>query len=196
MGESVPFFEERIRTRYLKPIEAILAINDNLGEGVAVVNLQCSLIETIESFYNGWIYKFPKFFLIDGTSPAGIKNGDIFISFFSKRHPFNSTAPQINGMEFYRNVRCGLLHETQTKNGWVIRSKEEVFYKEADGKKIIYRSDFQSALTIVIGNYKFDIIKGIDTDLRSNFIAKFDHICNESILGWGSLIWQPRDFKH
>src|SRR5690554_3867198 len=51
------FFEERIETRYLEPIEAILNIGNNKGEGFAVVNLQCSLIETIESFINGWVYK-------------------------------------------------------------------------------------------------------------------------------------------
>ena len=50
------FFEERIRTRYFNPINAILDLKLNKGEGFAVVNLQCSLIETIESFINGWVY--------------------------------------------------------------------------------------------------------------------------------------------
>ena len=52
-GLAFHFFEERMRTRYLNPINAILKMPDNLGEGFAVVNLQCSLIETIESFING-----------------------------------------------------------------------------------------------------------------------------------------------
>ena len=47
------YFEERIKTRYINPIKSILDIGYNLGEGFAVVNLQCSLIETIESFING-----------------------------------------------------------------------------------------------------------------------------------------------
>ena len=54
------FFEERIKTRYLKPIEAILNMGDNKGEGFAVVNLQCSLIETIESFIQGCYSEFNK----------------------------------------------------------------------------------------------------------------------------------------
>src|SRR5690606_28302003 len=53
-------FEERIRTHYLKPIEAILNMGDNKGEGFAVVNLQCSLIETIESFIQGCYSDFTK----------------------------------------------------------------------------------------------------------------------------------------
>mgnify|MGYP000964652207 CR=1 FL=1 len=55
-GYAFRFLDERIETRYLKPIEAILNMEDNKGEGFAVVNLQCSLIETIESFINGWVY--------------------------------------------------------------------------------------------------------------------------------------------
>lgn len=52
------FFEERIRTRYLKPIHLILKMEENSGEGFAIVSLQCSLIETIESFINGCIHKY------------------------------------------------------------------------------------------------------------------------------------------
>ena len=50
------FFEERIRTRYLEPIQSILDMERYEGEGFAAVSLQCSLIETIESFINGWVY--------------------------------------------------------------------------------------------------------------------------------------------
>ena len=52
-SDAFQYFEERIKTRYINPIKSILEIGDNLGEGFAVVNLQCSLIETIESFING-----------------------------------------------------------------------------------------------------------------------------------------------
>ncbi|OBX24707.1 hypothetical protein A9996_13900 [Gelidibacter algens] len=55
-GNAFHFFEERIRTRYLEPIQSILDMEKYEGEGFAVVNLQCSLIETIESFINGWVY--------------------------------------------------------------------------------------------------------------------------------------------
>ncbi|SHI60853.1 hypothetical protein SAMN04488096_10315 [Mesonia phycicola] len=55
-GNAFHFFEERIRTRYLEPIQAILEIEKYNGEGFAAINLQCSLIETIESFINGWVY--------------------------------------------------------------------------------------------------------------------------------------------
>src|SRR5665647_743619 len=56
------FFEKRITTRYLNPIHEILNMDLNTGEGFAVVNLQCSLIETIESFQEGWIFHKNKYY--------------------------------------------------------------------------------------------------------------------------------------
>ena len=193
-GLAFHFFEERIRTRYLNPINAILDLKDNLGEGFAVVNLQCSLIETIESFINGWVSEFdikkgktiwkkggiiaknPNF-----NNGKNIRNIDIFISFFENRNPFNSY--KIEGNLFFWNVRCSLIHETQTKKGWKIW---------ADGvdksieDKIIYRNDFQRDLELLIARYKDAIINvgefdGICTcELRENFISKFNNICTES----------------
>ena len=186
------FFEERIRTRYLKPIRLIQYASCDLGEGFAMVSLQCALIETVESFINGWIYKYdngPKYYLRDCNNEANLQakiNGTfIFDSFFKKREPFRDF--RIDGKHFFKYVRCGLLHETQIKKGWVIRTKHETeFYEEQGSQKIIYRSNFQDALEKVISDYKEAIITGTkfgdieSEDLRLNFKAKFEHICNIS----------------
>lgn len=194
------FFEERIRTRYLNPIKAILDVGSNAGEGFAVVNLQCSLIETIESFINGWVNEFD----IDKRKPVwkkegviakyptvektkNLRNVDIFTSFFKERIPFNTY--HILGNEFFRDVRCGLLHETQTKNNWKIKkgkNSDKAFEVDSKGFKIIYRENFQKAIETVVQKYKDAIINGNEFDeissceLRKNFIYKFNHICNIS----------------
>lgn len=190
--EAYKFFELRICTRYLKPIEAILNLNTNNGEGFAVVNLQCSLIETIESFINGWIYNYPIFINPHGTILK--TNGKIFKSFFSKRSPFKNYSPKINGNYFYKNVRCGLLHEAQTKDNWKVRSDKSKIgftYEEIKNgilvEKIIYRENLQRDLEKLITLYRNSIVTGVELDgisaceLRENFIAKFNHICKESI---------------
>lgn len=124
-GLAFNFFEERIRTRYLNPIYAILNMDDNLGEGFAVVNLQCSLIETIESFINGCIPKYNlkknRLEWKSGKTVVFFSNKSIFDTFFKKREPFKSQVPNIKGNDFYEYVRCPLLHETQTKNNWLIK---------------------------------------------------------------------------
>lgn len=197
-GLAFHFFEERIRTRYLNPIKSLLDMDLNNGEGFAVVNLQCSLIETIESFINGWIYHNDK----DSNTKTGwylrkietknqvkiqlkpvifLKNEDIFISFFKKRESIFGL--DVEGLDFYKSVRCGLLHETQTKNGWKIRADGP---DKSIDKKIIYRNNFQKDIESIIKNYKESIINGNDFDgieikvLRENFISKFNHICEKS----------------
>jgi hypothetical protein len=180
------FFEERIKTRYINPINIILNMELKTGEGFAVVNLQCSLIETIECFINGWIYQKveKKHVWYNNTSNEIINNNkDIYISFFSEREPFKSFIPKIDGANFYIDVRCALLHEAQTKNGWRILASGTSYPIE---QKNIYRNDFQKAILRVIKDYKkavvycekFGRIDGVD--LRKNFIKKFNHICEVS----------------
>ena len=195
-GMAFTFFEQRIVTRYLLPINQILDMNLNTGEGFAVVGLQCSLIETIECFYNGWIHnpsKKPRYSFRekDDHSPAHygtnyLNNQNIFESFFINRSPFKELPNKIDGASFYESVRCGLLHETQTKSNWLIRTNKDksVFYEEINGKKILYRTEFQNALIQVIEGYKKEITEGVDSyniTLRENFIAKLDRICKISV---------------
>ncbi len=189
------FFEQRITTRYLNPINQILSMDLNTGEGFAVVNLQCSLIETIESFHEGWIFNNMKYYYRTITTnylkyPLNSNNkmsgNHIFESFFKNREPFKSSNPAIPD-SFYSDVRCGLLHETQTKNNWVIKENKTIkdFYLEDNNtrEKIIYRSNFQRAILEVKENYKKIIVDGIDNTSqkkRENFKAKFNRICEVS----------------
>lgn len=193
--KAFDFFERRMNTRYIRPIKVIRCFGIWNGEGFAIVNLQCSLIETIESFYEGWIYlpykdgEFSKgYYLrkIEGKPLNHINNEQIFINFFKELAPFDH---EIDGEDFFRNVRCGLLHETQTKNGWKIKashSNPEIFYEENENGKILYRNNFQSAIKKVIHNYKRAIVYGEPygaipvSELRENFIAKFNRICELS----------------
>ena len=195
-SDAFEYFEERIKTRYINPIKSILEIGDNLGEGFAVVNLQCSLIETIESFINGCNSEYNsrkrKTQWKKGVTIIFNSNKEIFISFFNNRTPFKEL--NIDGGLFYQDVRCGLLHETQTKNNWKIKchsSKSALAYDEVKNgdkvEKIIYRENLQLALEELILNYKNAIINRTIFDefsaceLRNNFRDKFNHICKESM---------------
>lgn len=201
--EAYDFFEKRITFRYLKPIEAILALRDKKGEGFAVINLQCSLIETIESFINGWVYNTEKDEegrkisnkwyhnnkLVKNKEDKDLKNLNIFESFFENREPFKKMFEENNleGNDFYWNVRCGLLHETQTKNGWRIKVSNKDNTKSITNDKIIYRENFHRDINNVIENYKSTIVEGKPFDdkigfeeLRQNFIIKINHICKQS----------------
>lgn len=179
--KAYEYFYQRIEFRYLKPIRAILGLTDKKGEGFTIVNLQCSLIETIECFVNGWLYKYPYFVDLNGVSFKG--NEKVFRSFFNNRIIIG-----INGKDFYNSVRCSLLHETQTKNNWKIKTNidNRKIYEEKEGFKILYRDGFQYEIEEVLKRYKIAITEGKSfdgisvCDLRRNFIAKMNHICKES----------------
>ena len=191
--EAFKYFDVRIKTRYLDPINLILKMKTNTGEGFAVVNLQCSLIETLESFINGCSSSFNKKKRKNewkkNNNLVFKSNKEIFESFFNKRDPFINYFQKIDGNDFYENVRCSILHETQTKKDWVIRKNiidDKTAFKLEKSSKILYRDNFQNDLEILIDNYKKAIINFTDLneinkkELRDNFILKFNHICNES----------------
>ena len=197
--DAFDFFERRINTRYIRPIKVIRCFGTWNGEGFAMVNLQCSLIETIESFYNGWIYEYDKskrphdrYYLRrvqEESFQEGVFGAIIFNSFFEKRLILSQENFKDFQWSFYSNVRCGLLHETQTKNGWKIKARHprtETFYEKNKNGKILYRNNFHSAIKKVIQNYKRAIVYGEPygaipvCELRENFIAKFDRICELS----------------
>lgn len=178
-GNAFNFFEQRMTTRYLNPINKILKMGLNAGEGFAAVNLQCSLIETIESFYSGCIFDADtrQFKNIEGNKIFD-NNKKIFESFFQKREPFKSL--KIDGADFYKSVRCGLLHETQTKNNWKIKSGRKKIFENVNDEKIIYRERFQLGIEEVIIKYKEELLSSRGEKYRKIFKEKFKHICDQS----------------
>ena len=81
-------------------------------------------------------------------------------------------------LEFYKNVRCGLLHEAHTKGGWTIWAKSPEGAIVNKDKKIIYRDNFKKAFNVYIDCYGKKLLT--DTDLQKAFIRKFDFICEET----------------
>ncbi|WP_341831509.1 hypothetical protein AACH28_22025 [Sphingobacterium thalpophilum] len=190
--EAFDFLYIRIQTRYINPIEEILRIKKFEGEGFAIVSLQCSLIETIECFVNGWKFRSNPRGWFKKNKSNNVKNHNnstIFKSFFEKRSEF--TEIPIDGNDFYVSVRCGLLHETQTTNNWKIRRndsrKEFDWYSQSGDLKTIYPYQLNCILKSLIARFKTAIITGADFDeisstcLRENFIDKMNHIYTKSM---------------
>jgi hypothetical protein len=61
------------------------------------------MIEALESFRQGWTTS-------DGQSKAA------FCFFFDDADAFGEFRGQ--GQQFYKNVRCGILHQAETTGGW------------------------------------------------------------------------------
>src|SRR5437773_3006247 len=55
--QAFEFYEKRLYTRYIDPMEIIERISKNQGEGFAMCSVLCSLVEALESFYQGKTYR-------------------------------------------------------------------------------------------------------------------------------------------
>jgi hypothetical protein len=96
------FLWNRFDERYFAPIHALSLIQKN---GFAIMAVSCLVIEALEAYHRGW------------ESSHG-RSELAFCSFMDREaefHVFKGRA-----QDFYRHVRCGILHQAETTGGWTI----------------------------------------------------------------------------
>lgn len=170
------YFDARLSTRYLKPIESLQTNRTLNGEGFSILTIHCSMIEFLESTLQGRSYRqCPR----RNDSPLGqyeyCKSGEIFSAFLTKRQPFCKVFNASLATDFYSGVRCALLHEARTKDGWIVKANGSVIAEVTGGKKLVYRNNFQDALLSFIEWYRRAL--PVDRVLQEAFIRKFDSLC-------------------
>jgi hypothetical protein len=169
------YFHARLWHRYLKPIKTLQSSGSTAGEGFSIVAIACSLIEFLESTIQGKSYVYSR----NGNPPVGqyqcSNSGAMFESFLVTRRPFNVEFGPQEAHDFYVSVRCGVLHEARTKNGWTILAKSKSGQIIDANLKVVYRDDFQSALEAFVRWYKQEL--SANCDFQEAFIRKFDGLC-------------------
>ncbi len=174
--EAFGYLETRLETRYLKPIEHIKENGSNEGEGFAIVAIICSIIEAMESFYQGKSYrKGTKSTPID-TNTEYYRSQPIFESFLQSREPFKSHFA-VAGLatSFYEDVRCAILHEAATRGGWKIRTDTSELLEQQGSNLVLNRNLFVDAIKDYLVRYKTELFS--DSTLKEAFIRKFDSTC-------------------
>ncbi len=174
------FYITRLNDRYLNPIKSIKQGGCYTGEGFSIMTIICSLIEFLETTYQGINYRYRR----KGDPPLGQYeygvSGHIFINFLCTRTPFNLQFDTQNADDFFKNIRCGLLHEARTNGNWTIwgSSGNGTLINKTANETIIYRDDFSEALHKFINTqYKADLLSSVDR--KEAFIRKFDKLCEE-----------------
>lgn len=172
------YFYPRLKTRYLGPIDAIKRIDKAEGEGFSILAIQCTSVEFLESTIQG--RKYVKRKGQEREEDLALRNeyswsGGIFKSFLTHRHPFCNHFDLDSAASFYDDIRCGLLHEARTKNGWRIWEKSEVLSIIDPAKKIIFRNDFHLAIEEFIAWYQNEL--QAKQKLQEAFVRKSDHLC-------------------
>ena len=171
------YFIKRLNLRYFNPIRILQENGTFAGEGFSIMAILCTLVEFLESTVRGLKYRFVN----NKKNLAQFEyniSSEIFIDFLSKRKPFSDHFDGDLAFEFYKNVRCGLLHEAHTKAGWTIWAKSPDGIIVERDSKIVYRDNFRDALEVYISDYGKKLLT--EKELQDSFIRKFDFICEET----------------
>jgi hypothetical protein len=152
----IELIRHRFTNRYLIHLH-------NIDSGFLKMGIACLTIETLESFKQG--EKDTK------KKGVGLK---MFQDFF---HTEAALFPGFRSIanDFYSNVRCGILHQAETTNGWRILLGGPLLDKP--GKAINSRS-FVIALDKAVDRYEAELRSNdLDSQLWKFAFKKLQNIC-------------------
>jgi hypothetical protein len=122
------FFE-----RYIEPVQA-------KKRGFTIMAVSCLMIEAFESFVQGWESS-------DGRSEESF---GLFFDQFAAFKDFRAHAA-----DFYKHVRCGILHQAESTGGWrILRDNSSIFDSSS---RTINAERFLDALQNVLGDFCQDL---------------------------------------
>lgn len=165
----------RVNRLYFDPIHRLTREpgEPGQGEGFAILTIQCSVLEFLAALRKGWSFRH-------GHKQQGKDNyyGNsklLCTTFLCDEKPFaDSFTTKQRASDFYTDIRCGLVHEGQTKNAWRIwrggASDPLVDFE----KKAIYRDVMQQQIETYLDRYCRELASTVG--LQDAFIRKFDHL--------------------
>jgi len=104
---AIKILDQRLTERYILPIEVLQTAENekpayNKKFGFTVLAIDCLLIETLQSFY-------------EGLTDSNRKSRQLFDRFFQQKDNFKYLfSDSADRKYFYDNFRCGILHQAQT----------------------------------------------------------------------------------
>jgi hypothetical protein len=116
----------------------------------------CLLVETLQSFKNGW-------------ADSDRKSRKAFKQFFKDNIDFPELKDK--GSEVYENIRCGILHQGETTGGWKIIRKGKEFY--CGDTNTLDAVLFSERMKKSLHSYSEDLLKSEwDAEIWDNFRTK------------------------
>jgi len=134
--------------------------------GFVVLAIDCLLTETIQQFRDGVTNGH-------GRSQKMVKR---FLEGTRFQPDFDAKAREA----FYVDIRCGLLHQAEAKNMWLIRRRQPALLQRlADGQGYIVDVErFHAGLQGSLNDYLKLISEPTSSELRSNLWKKMNKICS------------------
>ncbi len=131
-----------------------------------VLAIDCLLVETIQQFKDG--------------VTNGHGQSKKLVTRFLKGSRFAQDFDHKAREAFYRDIRCGLLHQAEAKGKWVVRrAQPSMLQVVKDGQVyIIDIKRFHAGVEDSLKDYLACIRKPASSLLRSNLWKKMNHICD------------------
>lgn len=165
---AIDILDKRLSERYIEPVEILQNTEKEKPAhekkfGFTILAIDCLLIETLQSFYEG---------LTDSTGKSKL----LFKHFLQQRDNFKQLfMDDLDVNYFYDNFRCGILHQAQTFKNAKIWAVGNLMVKEGD-QVIINRDLFHKAVKKEKNIYIKTLSNRTDTILLDNFKKKMDFI--------------------
>lgn len=184
---AIEVIENRIKTRFLNPIEKIKSEGVRTGEGFSITLIAVVLMEALAAFQFGKSYKERRA-NETGNSIAPceyLSSSRLYKDLFKNSQYLKDGTNSDVRDRFYGYIRCGLVHEARTKGEELIISNEssrntnpeKYYYK--DGEHYIFNRDlFIIRLKEHFNNYLEALNQPKRIQLRKNLAFKIDEICN------------------
>jgi hypothetical protein len=132
------------------------------------------LIEFLESCLQGINYKYCR----PGQKPGPFGYSEslaVFRSFLTTRDPFKRDFDAALAEDFYRKVRCGVLHEARTYGTWLVHDWHSSGRCVEPATPILYRDNLQKGIEAFASAYAAMV--PANADLKSAFVRKFENLC-------------------
>ena len=159
--KAIKIFKDRINGRFLEQID--LLKYDCCKNGFSIMALECLLVETLAQFYKG----------LDDT--IGVSQQE-YTDFLVNCLTCFRTKTIAN--KFYSYIRCGILHQAQTKphSGLTFNSQTTIKYEK--GFLMVDVERFIDEMNNYFDNYCKLLKDKTQIQLRENFIKKMNFICD------------------
>lgn len=151
----------RLHSRYLKPFlfDDCRYVKE-FKNGFSIMANCCLLIDTLQSFKNGW-------------GDSNRRSEEAFKQFLSTERNF--VVFKNKERAFYKNIRCGILHQGETTGGWRVNRIERNLFDSTNLtiNSVKFAKELDNSLKLYSAELK---IASWDSELWDNFRTKMRKI--------------------
>lgn len=174
----IQIFQDRINFRYLKAIQELIEADYRQPTrrfGFSILALDCLLIETLAQFYDG--FKNSE----EARNELKLNNTQYYVRFLTQtsfvlKGFFDPASAEL----FYKTIRCGILHQAETKRrSKILLKKGDLPFEVTDqGKGItVYRLRFHELVEEEFSEYCTCLKNDNPIGYRGKFNTKMNYVC-------------------